>query len=218
MKIVVVSPAKNEAEHIEALMSSLIKHKLDIVVVDDGSSDNTGEIASQYTPYILRHSINLGKGSSLKTGCDFAFNFLNADSVILIDSDHQHSPLDIPVFCKHLKNGSDLVLGVREARTQMPLIRNIMNILLTLLFQRLYGRVIPDIPSGFKAFTKKMYKLIEWEGNGYEVEMQMAIKIAKLHLDFKCVPIRTIYHNQSRGMTPIDVINSLLKTFMSKLY
>jgi dolichol-phosphate mannosyltransferase len=218
MKIVVVSPAKNEAEHIKDLMKNLVKLKLDIVLVDDGSSDDTGNIAARYTPYILKHCINLGKGSALRTGCDFAFTFLKADAVILIDSDQQHSPLDIPVFCKQLKQGSELILGVRESRTQMPLLRSIMNSLLTHIFQAVYGRVIPDIPSGYKAFTKKMYKRIKWEGNGYEVEMQIAIKIAKLNLGFKCIPIQTIYHNQARGMTVIDLANSFLKIFLSKLY
>ena len=215
MKIVIVTPAKNEANRIESLLSGLRKHKLDIIVVDDGSVDETQKIALKYTPYILVHLINLGKGSALKTGCDFAFDHLKADAVILIDSDGQHSPKEISLFCKQLRKGNQLVLGIRNFQ-HMPILRQLLNGFLSLMVRLIYGRYIPDIPSGYKAFSKKMYQYLQWKANGYEVEMEIATKIAKMKLPFCALPIQTIYKNKSTEMNFDDALHSFFKIVLSK--
>src|SRR3989304_7305763 len=112
MKIFVIIPAFNEESRIGKVLAGVRKKKLPIVVVDDGSKDETYQVAKKITPYALRHPINLGKGAALKTGCLAAFK-LGAEAVILMDSDGQHDANDLPKFVKALRR-CDVVFGVRN--------------------------------------------------------------------------------------------------------
>ena len=213
----IILPAKDESRHIGNLLKKVTVFTKNIVVVDDGSQDATTEIAQKYTKHVLKHPINIGKGAALKTGCEYAFKQLDAKAVILMDSDEQHDHEDIPRFFSLLKKGSSLILGERTMATEMPLIRIIFNRFASVLILVLFGKYIPDIPSGFKAFTKKIYQDIKWQSRGYEVEMEIATHIAIRKLDFDIIRIRTIYHDYDRGMTFLDAIAMASKLIAWKL-
>ena len=85
----VIMPCYNEQANIAKVIAEVRRYCKNLVVVDDGSKDNTEEIAKKTNPFVLRHTINLGKGAALKTGCDYAF-LHQADSVIALDADGQH--------------------------------------------------------------------------------------------------------------------------------
>lgn len=205
-KMITIVPAYNEEKYIQVFLKKLVKFTDQIVVIDDGSTDDTYAIAKKYTPHVLRHEINLGKGAALKTGCIYAFGHLKAKATIFIDSDDQHDPKQLPDFFQALQDGNQLVFGVRSFSANMPKIKQYGNKFASLMIKALFGSYIPDIPSGYKAMTRKAYKKVAWQSSDYGVELEIAAKTAKLKLPFAVIPIDTIYHDYDRGMTALDAL------------
>lgn len=208
MKVVLVIPAYNEDKRVGVFLKSL-PNEFEKVVIDDGSSDQTSASALNYTPYVLRHSVNLGKGAALKTGCEFAFNKLLADYVILMDADGQHAVEDLEFFIKALIDKPDLIHGVRQLSQNMPRIKRLSNKFASHLFQLLYGFYFPDIPSGYKAFSQKGYSKIKWQSKDYRVELEIAVKSVKARVKMKFVPISTIYHDCDKGFQFLDSLSQI---------
>lgn len=210
-KLYIVVPAYNESRFIGRFLDKLTKVSRNIVVVDDGSTDKTTSIVKSRGIKCLSHLTNLGKGASLKTGCDYVFKKMGAESVIIMDGDDQHEVEDIKPFIKELKKGSQIILGVRNLDAKMPLMRVLGNKSISILINLLFGRYIADIPSGFKAFTKTAYKKIRWQSPGYEVEAEIAVRIAKNKLAFTEIPISTVYYDKEYGFNLIDAIRLLIR-------
>lgn len=206
----IVIPGLNEEKYIGTVLEKVSKQTKNIIVVDDGSHDKMPKIARSFTPHVVCHSINLGKGAALKTGCEYAFNTLKADAVIFMDSDDQHDPEELPLFIDALKK-SDVVFGVRSFDEKMPLFRIMMNRLASAVIFFLFGEYVPDIPSGYKALSKHAYPKLAWESTDYAVEMELAARTAKHKIQFTTVPVKTIYHDFERGMTILDSLRMITK-------
>lgn len=206
----IIIPGLNEEKYIATVLSKVKKHTENIIIVDDGSSDKMSEIARKYTDHVISHCVNLGKGAALKTGCEYAFDELSADAVIFIDSDDQHDPGELPLFYKSLEH-HQVVFGIRSFDEKMPLIRIMMNRLGSAVIFFLFGAYIPDIPSGYKALSKKAYKKLSWSSTDYAVELEIAARTAKYKIPFTTVPIKTIYHDFERGMTILDTVRMITK-------
>lgn len=202
----VVIPGFNEVKYLRPVLQKLTAVTTNVVFVDDGSSDDTAKLAEQYITHTLRHRVNLGKGAALKTGCEYAFTKLGAEAVIFMDSDGQHDPAELELFQKELRDGAQVVFGERNMGSEMPLMRIAGNRFASFLVYILFGAYIPDIPSGFKALTKRAYKKINWSSAGYEVELEIATKVARYKLPFVAVKIATIYHDMERGMSPVEAV------------
>lgn len=214
MRIAVIIPCYNEQKHIGELLRRLKliaqRLKLDIIVVDDGSTDDSYLLANLFADHTLRHKLNLGKGAALRTGCEFAFSRISCTHIIMMDADEQHSSDDLDKFVSLIKFGQELVLGVRSFKG-MPWQAKIANKLSSFAIKLLTGVFVPDIPSGYKAMSKRMYYQLEWQASGYDVEVALAWQIAKQHFPFSTVPIKTIYPNYIRGMTVLDGFKVLFK-------
>lgn len=210
MKITVVVPAYNESRYIGRFLDSLLTVTKNVIVVNDGSRDKTQEIVESRRVKCLTHMVNLGKGSALKTGCDYAFVH-GADAVIIMDGDNQHLPSDIERFKKALNNGADIVMGTRSLDPHFPIFRRLGNMSLTWLIKISFGRQITDIPSGFKAMTSRAYKHLKWYSSGYEVETEIAVRLAKSKLPYVEVPISTVYHDKDYGFNLLDAWGILIK-------
>ncbi|MFH2118135.1 MAG: glycosyltransferase family 2 protein, partial [Candidatus Paceibacterota bacterium] len=200
----IVMPGFNEAKYLNQALKKTLKFTKNIIYVDDGSRDSSVKIAQKNLKHVLVHEVNLGKGAALKTGCDYAFSQLKAKVVILMDADDQHDPAELPLFQERLTQGAPVVLGARSLFSTMPLMRKLGNAFVSGVVLVLFWRYIPDILSGYKAFTKKAYQQIRWNAADYSVELEIASKIAKHKLDFALVSIKTIYHDQDKGMSVID--------------
>jgi glycosyltransferase involved in cell wall biosynthesis len=185
-------------------------------VVSDGSRDATVEIARQFLPHVIEHKVNLGKGATLKTGCEYAFEILGAQAVVFLDADDQHDPALLPTFFKRLNQGNPVVLGVRTF-DKMPFLRTLGNRAASYLVQLFFGVAIPDIPSGYKALSKEAYNQVKWSTQEYAVEMEIATKVARYKLPFSIVKIPTIYHDTNRGMTMLDIFNMVTDIISWKL-
>lgn len=200
----VVIPVCNEGKNIVKVIESVKKITKNIIVVDDGSNDQTFSLVKKTKVLVLKHSVNLGKGAALKTGCQAAFK-LGADFVVIMDGDGQHDANDLPLFLEAMnKTDNDLVLGVREMSFGVPLERFIGIKIASFLINLLFGIYIVDPISGFRAFNKKFFKKVGWESYGYEVETEMLIKAAINKLKIKEIMIKTIYLDKYKGVTVLD--------------
>lgn len=217
MKIAVVIPAYNEAKRINFVLEQLIKTKLPIFVVDDGSRDKTFEVSKQFPVTVLRHKINLGKGAALKTACEAAFSS-GAEAIIMMDSDGQHMVSDLPKFVTALESKKhDIIFGSRNLNFGIPLVRFMGNKLSSILISFLFGIYISDLICGYRAFTKEAYKKIKWQSCGYGVETEMVIRTGKYKLNRCEVPVETIYYDKFKGVTILDAINILANVLKWRL-
>ncbi|TXH07576.1 MAG: glycosyltransferase family 2 protein [Candidatus Moraniibacteriota bacterium] len=211
MKTYIVVPAYNESRYLARFLDKLTKATKNIIVVDDGSRDDTTVIAKEYGVTTLTHLTNLGKGAALKTGCEYAFSKKGADAVVIMDGDDQHDATDLPKFKNALSQGAEVVLGIRSMDNRIPFGRLLGNRLLSSLIYLLFGRYIPDIPSGYKALTKLAYQKLVWNSSGYEVESELAVRLAKSKIAYATVPITTHYHGKEYGFNLLDAFAILIK-------
>lgn len=207
----VIIPAHNEQKYLKTVLEKTKKITSNTILVDDGSTDKTPKIARKYLNNVLIHELNLGKGAAMKTGSDYAFQNKKAKAVVFLDADDQHDPEEIKEFEKSLEEGADVVFGVRQIDANIPLMRYLGNKAASIIINLLVGGYFADIPSGYKAMTKKAYQEIRWSSQGYEVETEIAVKVAKSSLKVKEIPIKTIYHDTDKGMTFMGALQVLLK-------
>jgi glycosyltransferase involved in cell wall biosynthesis len=214
MKAFVIIPAYNEEKHLADVIDLTLKElpKESIIVVDDGSSDSTSEVAEKKKVTVLKHVVNLGKGAALKTGCDYAAG-KGADAIVVMDSDGQHKPEDIPRLLEALK-GRDIVFTYREFGKTMPFMRKTGNRFIQAVSALFFGIRIRDTQCGFRAFTKEAYSKIRWEVSDYSVESEMIARTGKNRLRFAQIPIETTYLGKYKGVTIIDGI----RIFMNLLW
>lgn len=213
MKIFIVIPAYQEEERIGNVIKDVIKRKFPIIVVDDGSKDNTFKVASKYKITALRHKVNLGKGAAMKTGAEAAFQ-MGADAIVFMDSDGQHKVKDLPHFIEALeKDKFDVVFGSRNLSHGVPFVRYMGNKSASLLVSLLFGIYVSDLLCGYKGLSKKGFKKIYWESKGYGVETEMAARTAKSGLKHCEVPVETVYYDEVKGVTILDAISILFDVF-----
>ena len=206
LQIWVVVPARNEAKYLFRVLQKIRRYTSRIIVVDDGSTDNTARVARKCTPHVLVHRVNLGKGAALKTGCEYAFHHLGAGAVVFIDADDQHDPAELPLFFSAIQAENPVVLGARTFGRAMPWLKQGGNKVASWVVWLLFGAYIPDIPCGYKALTRASYQQLKWNAMGYEVELELACRIARRKLPYKTICVSTIYRDMNKGMTVLDVL------------
>ncbi|MFA5932970.1 MAG: glycosyltransferase family 2 protein [Microgenomates group bacterium] len=218
MKLAIVVPAYNEESRIGSVLQDLIKTKIPIIVIDDGSSDNTYKIVQSNKVIPLKHKINLGKGAALKTGCEAAFS-LGVEGVIIMDSDGQHRVGDLDKFVAALETGNyDVVFGSRNLSFGVPFMRFVGNKFASVLVSFLFGIYVSDLICGYRAFTKKGYDNLKWQSSGYGVETEMVVRTGKLKLRFCEVPVETIYFDKFKGVTILDAVGILFSVLKWRIY
>jgi len=212
MKFAVVIPAYNESSRIKNVITSVKKITKNIIVVDDGSQDDTAQVAQNTGAIVLRHITNLGKGAALKTGCDYALQ-KGFENIVVMDADGQHKPKDIPRFLEALKD-NEIVFGARHGRKNMPLILRFGNFGLNVITRILYGIKLHDTQCGFRAFTRNAYKKIRWEAQNYDMETEMIARTGKAKLKYAEIPIETVYLDRYKGTTLLDGLKIGIKMFI----
>ncbi len=211
MNLYAVVPGYNEEKHIIEVAEGIKKHMSPdrIIIVDDGSRDDFYKEAKKTGATVLRHIVNLGKGAALKTGCDYALR-KGADAIILIDSDGQHDPDEIPKFAKALDT-SEMVFGYRKLGGQMPIVLKIGNWIISKAIETLFRMRIKDTQCGYRAFTSGTYRKIRWTAADYSVESEMIALAGKHRIKYSHIPIATIYHDKYKGTTAIDGLSIAMK-------
>jgi glycosyltransferase involved in cell wall biosynthesis len=200
-KILALIPAYNEGRHITDTVTRARRH-LPVLVVDDGSADDTAAQAEAAGAAVLRQVPNQGKGAALRAGFRQALSE-GYEAVLTLDADGQHDPAEIPGFLeKFAAHGSDLVVGARDFR-QMPLIRRMANTISRWSFSWALGQSVRDNQSGYRLISRRLLEnLLDGSEPGFEFEMEMIVTCVRRRYGLDWVPIRTIYADQGSHIRP----------------
>jgi glycosyltransferase involved in cell wall biosynthesis len=195
-------PAHNEAPRIAAVVTAARAH-LPVLVVDDGSTDQTAARAEEAGAQVLRQVPNQGKGAALRAGFRRALDE-GYDGALTLDGDGQHDPGEIPAFLAMCRQSSyDLVVGARSFR-HMPLIRRISNTLGRWSFSWALGQPVRDNQSGYRWISRRlMTALLDSSEAGFEFEVEMLVVCVRSGWVLGWVPIRTIYGDQESHIRPL---------------
>lgn len=199
--IIALIPAYNESRHILPVIQKASEY-LPVLVVDDGSKDDTAAIAEGVGARVVRQTPNQGKGVALMTGFHTALE-LGCDAVVMLDADGQHDPDEIPKFLNaYQKNQSDLIIGKREFQ-YMPMVRRATNTFGTWVFSWVVGQPIPDNQSGFRLLSRRMMLVtLTSREASFEFEVEMIVRCIQKGYTLDWVPIRTIYGDEKSHINP----------------
>ncbi|MBU1087181.1 MAG: glycosyltransferase family 2 protein [Candidatus Omnitrophica bacterium] len=221
MKVCVLLPAYNEERAIGKLINQIRAYGLDVVVVDDGSTDHSAAIARQAQAIVISHQDNKGKGQALRTGFKFIQDN-NYDAVVIMDSDGQHLPQEINNFINHaLHSNADIIIGNRMGHPQgMSLPRRLTNKFTSLLISLIAKTKIPDSQCGFRLIRCPVLEKLNLLTVKYDTESEILIQAAKYKYKIESIPIKSIYANNRSLINPIfDTIrffNLISKSIFSK--
>lgn len=198
--VFIIIAAYNESKRVGFVISMLLKSGYkNIVVTDDGSSDDTFNVISSYPIYALRHVINRGQGASLKTGIDFALS-KGAKYIVTFDADGQHRIEDLEKMILPVANKEcEVTLGSRflGKKTKMPIARWVIlkgSVIIQWIF---YGLLLTDAHNGFRCFSKKAAQIIQINSNRMEHASEIVEEINKNRLKYKEVPVVINYSNET---------------------
>lgn len=201
-RIAILIPAYNEEKYIGQVIENCLPYQLEIIVVDDGSLDQTVMVVKNlvknknYPLILLQHRQNKGKGAALDTGFKYVIR-KNYQGVITLDADAQHDAKEIKKFLQMIeKEKPDLIIGSRFQNTQgMPFLRLATNYVTSWIISKLAGQKVEDVQSGFRYISHKVIKNIELRTKNFETEPELILKACWLNYKVKNLPISTIYYD-----------------------
>ncbi|VGO12473.1 Polyprenol monophosphomannose synthase [Pontiella desulfatans] len=200
-KLCVLVCAFNESGHIGQVVRGIIEHQAcEVVVVDDGSSDNTATLAEQAGARVLRNSENLGKGASLKRGFEHVCN-QGFDAVVVVDGDGQHDPAEIGCFLDaYERTRIPVLVGNRMADTTgMPYIRRWTNRTMAWILNRLVRIYVADPPCGYRFYRTDVLPFIMSDLPRFAFEFDVLVHAALRHIRIDSVRVSTIYNRKRRS-------------------
>jgi glycosyltransferase involved in cell wall biosynthesis len=218
----VVIAAYNEARAIGRVLTDLAPLPYRIVVVDDGSADETAEVAARAGAEVLRHPINLGQGAALQTGIDYAL-VRGASHVVTFDADGQHRAEDISVLLAALStHDADFALGSRFRGTavELPTLRRLMLRAATLFTRVTTGLDVTDAHNGLRAMTRRGAARIRLRQNRMAHASEILHQIAASGLRYVEVPVTIQYSRYSlaKGQRASEFVVILLDLFARRLH
>ena len=217
-KLYIVIPVLNEGRVIKEVLSEIQENGYNqIIVVDDGSKDDSYEKAEEMGAIALRHIINRGKGAAVKTGIEAA-RMLKADMVVTMDGDGQHNPQDIDKMIRLMEKGTDVVLGSRLLNAKgMPTHKLISNHLGNFFTWLIHGLWVTDSQSGFRAYSRKALRVINTKTDRYEYDSEIISQISKHRLHFEEVPVEARYTEYSMGKKNKQNLKNGIKTLIKMI-
>lgn len=195
-------PAYNEAQRITPVVDGA-KALLPVLVVDDGSKDETARVAEAAGATVLRQSPNQGKGAALRAGMRWALDN-GYETVLTLDADGQHDPAEIPAFlARFAATRADLIIGARTFG-HMPASRRIANTIGRWSFSWALGQPVQDNQSGYRLLSRRMIEsILDSQEQGFEFEVEMIVTCVQQGYVLDWVPIRTIYGDQDSHIDPL---------------
>lgn len=223
-RLLIIIPAYNEEAKISSTIEEL-RHismpgiKIDLVVVNDGSTDRTKKITSKKRLVVIHHIINRGLGAALSTGFSYAL-MNNYDFVMTFDADGQHSARNIiTVINPLLRDQVDVVIGSRLLSPHgMPKIRYLINLLSNFVTFMLFNIWTTDSQSGMRAFTLRALKRMHIKSQRMEVSSEILKEISRLKLKYCEVPIKSVYtkYSLSKGQKISNAPNVFWKLMLQR--
>jgi len=220
-KVLVAVPAFNEQRFLASLLFDILSFVTsdDIVVIDDGSTDDTAKTAQSAGVHCIRHSKNQGKGAALQTAIDYA-NAQQYNWIIFMDGDGQHNPRDLEHFYRAIaENTHDVIIGNRQARgSAMPLHRQLSNGTTSVIISLCaHGQRIHDSQCGYRAIRLLSLQHVTCSERGFQFESEILLRLAKVGVRIKEIPIQTTYAQEASSIQPVRdtlrFITLILKSF-----
>jgi glycosyltransferase involved in cell wall biosynthesis len=199
-----VIPCLNEAATIEPLVCEVRTCLAAVIVVDDGSTDGTAELAGRAGAEVIRHEQPRGKGAALAAGWGRAREQGHAWALSL-DGDGQHAPSDIPAFLTCAETtGAPLVVGNRMLdSSDMPWLRRGVNRWMSRRISRLTGRWLPDTQCGFRLMRLEAWERVRLNANHFEIESELLCKFIAAGQEVEFIPVRVIYRGEQSKIQPL---------------
>jgi len=186
----VILPARNEAESLRRLLPALaaILPDAEIIIVNDGSDDNTLTVCAEFPVRVVSHPYPKGNGAAVKSGARAA----NGDVLIFMDADGQHKPEDISVMLEKFKEGYDMVVGARQSGSQAGVHRAVANDLFSRFASWMVQQPVEDLTSGFRVVkADKFRKFLYLLPNGFSYPTTITMSFFRAGFDVSYVPIHT---------------------------
>jgi len=216
LKIIAAIPCLNEGQFISDIVARARKYVDTVVVIDDGSTDNTSEVAKAAGAEVIRHGRRQGAGAATRSAFEAAKTH-DADVLITLDGDGQHNPDEIPqVLAPILRGEADLVIGSRFLQPNLnqpqPTSTNLNHVpkyrkfgidVLTWLYNFGSKKKISDSQSCFRAHSRKLLETINITENGFGFSVEVLIQARKKDFVIREVPVSCIYHSQGSSLNPI---------------
>ncbi|WP_018628335.1 glycosyltransferase family 2 protein [Niabella aurantiaca] len=222
--ICVVIPTYNEAGVIKETLNDLLTYGYTIVLVDDGSSDNTKEMIIGLPVYYLRHAVNLGQGAAIQTGLNFARGLPGCDYFVTFDADGQHPAEKIRPMTEFLiSKNLDIVLGSRFQGTKalnMSRTRTMLLKMARIVNYFFSGLFLTDAHNGFRVMNRKAIEAIHLNENGMAHATEILMQIRDKKLTYDEFPVVITYTNYSlqKGQQNLDSIKILRQILINKLF
>lgn len=214
MKIITIIPALNEEKFINDIVERALTHS-DVMVVDDGSTDDTFTKATEAGAWVIKHEKNLGKGAAIKTGIIKSLN-CKYDIIVIMDGDGQHDPEDIPKLISSMVE-ADIAIGSRFKNNNpknMPLQRRLSNKFTTKLIKYVTGYHITDSQSGFRSISNSAAQFfINIPYNDYVYESEVLYQASKNKIKIKEQQISCSYKDEKSYITWINVLKYIFFIF-----
>ncbi|MDP8213194.1 MAG: glycosyltransferase family 2 protein [Candidatus Zapsychrus exili] len=219
MKVCILIPVFNESKTIGQVVDGLKKKNHDVFVVDDGSTDNSGDIAKNNGAFVIRNENKSGKGYSIRRG----FNRIVSekyDGVIILDGDGQHNVNDVDKFLDKVNGNKDIiVVGNRMNDSRdMPFIRYLTNKFMSALISSVCKQTIPDTQCGYRYVGCDVLDKISLSCDEFEFETEILIKAAKKYTKISSVVIETIYRNEVSKINPFKDTIRFIIYFLKEIF
>ncbi len=202
-KIIVGMPAYNEEKYIGSIVLQARQHASEVIVVDDGSTDNTVRISQLAGATVIKHLDNKGYGATIQDILIEARK-RNPAVLVILDADAQHDPEEIPVLVEAVFNGADLVIGSRKIlKDKIPAYRKIGQKVISYLSGFLSGKKLSDTESGFRAYSSRALNVLEPKEKGMAVSAEIISEATKKGLRITEVPVSIIYTGDGSTLNPL---------------
>jgi glycosyltransferase involved in cell wall biosynthesis len=210
MKLSIVLPAKNEAASIGPVIGELknLYPQAELIVVNDGSEDNTAELAEQAGARVISHPYSKGNGAAIKSGT----RSCNGDVIVFMDADGQHQPRDVERLLQEIRAGYDLVVGARNSDGQASKARDFGNGIYNRLSSWMVGHTIEDLTSGMRAVRASLFKEVLYLlPNGFSYPTTSTMAFFRAGHSVKYIPIEV---KQRKGKSHINLFKDGTRFFL----
>jgi glycosyltransferase involved in cell wall biosynthesis len=204
IKIIAGMPAYNESKYIGSLVLNTKQYVDEVIIVDDGSTDETSQIAKFAGAEVVRHPQNKGYGAAILSIFEEARK-RDPDVLIILDADSQHNPQEIPRLIQPIIDGYDVVIGTREHQSEkIPFYRRMGQKVISSSVNILSKEHLTDTECGFRAFSRKAIMTLNLKESGMAISAETVAEASRKNLKITQVPVSVTYGKDSSTLNPVS--------------